>query len=1039
MPPQFKEVPAVAAFRRLPWLPKWIVGMVILALCYWAVVAQLAHVPEPGEPRRALFFTLLAFVALTVLNELMRPKPSIEDARPKGLGDFSFPTATEGRVVPLIWGLELLTGSNVIWYGDLKQEAITEKVKTGLWSSDRITKGFRYHVGVQFALCRGPGVVLKRVLIGDTEVFSGTVAGGARFDIDKIDLYGGDDLGSGGLQATCDFEGGTTTQAVNAYLDDPSRQQVVQPTVADTAPRYTGLSYVVAREFTSAAPLTTNAGAYVGNSTTVRPWKFEVQRFPGLFSGQTAGENIIGTDDCNPMNVIYEILTNDEWGFGFPDADIDVGAGSTFVKASDRLIAEVNGFGMVLDRAMKASDLMQEVQRQIDGVVFLNQRTGKWTVQLVRGPDDPEFGYDIDTVPQFTDGVVQTVRNFTRGSWEDTTNQIAVRFNKRADDYKLSYALAQDMANAQIQGGGTVLTATTVSAEVSYPGVKTSALAINLAWRDLRAQSFPLARATFVVDRSFWDLIIGEVVAWTNTKLGLVKLPMRITRIDFGKLEDNKMTVTAVQDVFEFAAASYGAPPTTGWNPPTTSLVAFPAAEQFAAECPRAILVRDPSFGGDDTISKVFTAARQQGTEVSFKIKQRNASGAPSGSFSDAGDVLAFMRIGELTSSLAAGTAVPTATITVTPTPDSQTAIESIFDDASTVQDLGVDLVQLILVGTEFMLVQKAAVNGGNVDLQNVYRGVLDSAQQAHAASTDVFLLFVGGGLTDTLFPDTNNVDIELRMRSSSAQFAGSVTTISLVMAKRAKRPYLPSEVSIDGTRYSAAVSLEGSGSGLDGFRNDYTWLRRDFQAADEVVALTDDGGSGLLANTEYQVELRADPDTADNLIGTGAFVTSSSPAIQFLRKLILHYSPSGVAGAEIRCIIRSQHDHASETDIGSRQTLIYDYTPTSALTSQFALGSLAATTISAVFTTAATGTFTLTIGTAFSTSDVEARVNGGSFSVIIAATGTTGTIVGITSGDTIECRHTVNDSGARTFLEIKDPSSVARAYGILHAGQAAS
>lgn len=1007
-----------------------------MSLCFWMIWAWATEKREPGEPQKAIWVTLILFVVTLVLNEYLRPKPNLENARPAGLGDFEFPTATEGRVVPLIWGQVQMSGPNVVWYGDLFQEAIMEKVKTGLWSSTRITKGFRYHVGVQMALCRGPDVVLKKVWVGDVEVFSGTVTSGNRFDINLPELFGGDDLGSGGLKTTCDFYGGSTTQAVNAYLDDPSRQQVAQATQPDTAPRYTGTCHVVARELTSAAPLVTNRGAYLGNSTTIKPWKFELQRFPPIFSGQSAGQHIIGGADCNPMNVIFETLTNTEWGFGFPASDVDIGAGSSFHLASSALITEANGFSMILDAATTAVDFLNELQRQIDGVLYLDHQTGKWKVQLAREAAHAQFGYDPNTVPQFTDSNVTEVKEFTRGGWEDTTNQITVEFDKRDDNYKLSFALAQDMGNALIQGGGTVVTVKPVSGNLAFPGVKNSALANRIAWRELRGQSYPLARATFVVNREFWDLTIGKVFAWTNAKLGFTKLPMRVTRIDYGRLQDNKMTVQAVQDVFSFAAASYGDPPATGWSPPVVSLVAFPATQQLAMECPRGILVRDPNFGGDDTVSKVFAAARRQGSEVAFRIKQRNAVGAPGGAFANAGDVLSFMRIGDLTSALAAGTAIPTATVTITPTPDSQTALESVFNDGATLADLGVDLVQLILIDNEFMLVQSAANSGGNVNLQNVYRGALDSAQMAHAAGADVYLVFVGAGVTDTTFPGTNNVDIELRMRSSSEEFSGSVTTISMTMANRSVRPYLPASLSYQGsgTPFNTPA-LEGSGSGLDGFGFNVDWRRRRFTTGDEVAEMLADNTP--ISGTEYRVWVFVNPDTTNVQVydsgwtTTKPLTTASSP----LGPRRLEIVNEAAAGTEIRVRIKARHDFFA-TDIESRYTLDHDVNPTSNLTSQFYLGGkLRANVVSNAYTAAAAGTFTVNIGSLFN-SQIQYRLNAGAFTNLTGYTpgvNTTGTIPGVAVNDTIEIRHQTNPaSPALTFLELQNPSAVSVAYGVL-------
>jgi hypothetical protein len=55
------------------------------------------------------------FVALVVASALA-PKPQSQP--PAGLGDITAPTAEEGREIPVLFGTRLLTGPNVVWYGD---------------------------------------------------------------------------------------------------------------------------------------------------------------------------------------------------------------------------------------------------------------------------------------------------------------------------------------------------------------------------------------------------------------------------------------------------------------------------------------------------------------------------------------------------------------------------------------------------------------------------------------------------------------------------------------------------------------------------------------------------------------------------------------------------------------------------------------------------------------------------------------------------------------------------------------------------------
>ncbi|KKM18799.1 hypothetical protein LCGC14_1662020, partial [marine sediment metagenome] len=300
----------------------------------------------------------------------------------------------------------------------------------------------------------------------------------------------------GGVQATVDFYPGNDNQTINGYLNDAARQ-LVSPMA--TIPAYNGVCGLVAREITGGTAVASDKGAYIGNSTNIDAWSVELQRFPAIFSGQSAGEHKVPAStglDCNPMNVIYEILTNLEWGLGFLSGEVDTGPGSSFLLSADTLRTEVNGWSMVLDKQIPASELLGEVERQVDGIVFLAQDTGTWKIKLARNDY---------TIPGLIllDETNSEFKDYQRATWEDTTNQLTVKFNKRADNYKESYAVAQDEANIIMQGAGSIDTGRVVSGNVAYPGCKLSSLASQLVWRSLRTRAYPLARCTFMVNRGF--------------------------------------------------------------------------------------------------------------------------------------------------------------------------------------------------------------------------------------------------------------------------------------------------------------------------------------------------------------------------------------------------------------------------------------------------------------------------------------------------------------------------------------------------------
>jgi hypothetical protein len=96
-------------------------------------------------------------------------------------------------------------------------------------------------------------------------------------------------------------------------------------------------------------------------------------------------------------------------------------------------------------------------------------------------------------------------------------------------------------------------------------------------------------------------------------------------------------------------------------------------------------------------------------------------------------------------------------------------------------------------------------------------------------------------------------------------------------------------------------------------------------------------------------------------------------------------------------------------------------------------LGILDDSIVSMTFTAPDTGSYDFEIGTALSTGAVEASVNGASFASVIAATNTTGTLMGVSAGDTIEVQHTQTGAGTTfTLLLVTPPTSTSGAYGVL-------
>lgn len=68
---------------------------------------------------------LIILVISYAISTALAPKPP--KPKPAAIEDFDIPVAEQGRPIPVIFGTVLITGPNVMWYGDLRTTAITVK------------------------------------------------------------------------------------------------------------------------------------------------------------------------------------------------------------------------------------------------------------------------------------------------------------------------------------------------------------------------------------------------------------------------------------------------------------------------------------------------------------------------------------------------------------------------------------------------------------------------------------------------------------------------------------------------------------------------------------------------------------------------------------------------------------------------------------------------------------------------------------------------------------------------------------------------
>lgn len=686
------------------------------------------------------WFAFIWWLITSVASALLF-KPRIENARPSGLDDFQVPTATEGRVIPVIVGKVKMGGPNVVWYGDLVTEAITEKVGSFLGiGGKKITKGFRYKLGVQMAVSRGPIDGHDRVWFGDKIIKSGESSGSIVFDDEEF--FGGESTG-GGAVFTMEFAPGSTTQAVNSYL----------ATQYSPTPAYLSTAYFTLSDG-SGGP------AYIGNAGSLRNFGFELFWYPNSL-GVTGGKERIG-DDANPICFLYElIVNNDDWGLEMSVTSVLL-TGSVedgnLIAVAEQIFDEGLGFSMVIDRAMEARELISEIERHVDGVFRLDLTDGKFKVILARPP--------VSAVPLLDESNVIELKNFYRGNWSETKNELRIGYADRAKEYASTYALDQDLANREIVGQRN-------TANLNFPGCKTALVANILVARELATFIFPLSKVTLTVNRDQYRIQRGDPFEFTWPDEGIVTQPYRVIKVRYGTDRAGTITLDGVEDVFRLETAGFVAPPPTGWTPPT-----FDAVNPLDARIWLPPAQLQTSVTTDPAL--VMLVARDGGLHLEYDIYV---------DFDGGGELADMQLTSEANSDWTPIADLDGAIFRDLDGPPHYTQTVSInglvdIEVATLIENGNTEIIEqapsnVFLIDDELMWYESVVDNGGGqVDLVLVHRGAFGTIPADHSDNARIWFPTLGGAL---LQPDTGTFSLlgSLRARVTPRTATGTLALAS--------------------------------------------------------------------------------------------------------------------------------------------------------------------------------------------------------------------------------------------------------------------
>lgn len=261
-------------------------------------------------------------------------------------------------------------------------------------------------------------------------------------------------------------------------------------------------------------------------------------------------------NQANPSWIIRDMLTNEEVGAKIPIDKIDI---PSFNVAYTTLTAEDFGLNFFFQGHEQIEARISEVLRHIDGVLYQDHSTGKIVLKLIREGETPKLTLDATSVrsvdlltrPDPTRLPTRQVVTYTRKTYNGMTCDSFSEFAGVQDTEDLGWAEATAVAEAHDSAGA--FTRGDISAEPkSFPGIISPALAFNVAQRELRIASAPRTSLELTLNPLTTRLYPGDTFKFTWPEYGMTEVIYRVLTVNYGVLTDSGVTVTAVEDIFQF-------------------------------------------------------------------------------------------------------------------------------------------------------------------------------------------------------------------------------------------------------------------------------------------------------------------------------------------------------------------------------------------------------------------------------------------------------------------------------------------------------
>jgi len=296
---------------------------------------------------------------------------------------------------------------------------------------------------------------------------------------------------------------------------------------------------------------------FFGLGPSIRPITAEItQSCPAAEIGDVSGLMQNGRD-VNPVSFLYQLLTNTQLGGSPKVPAIDL-ADWSIARAA--VAADGLGLSYRMQSRVKLSSVIDQVLQHIDGILYQEPTLGTLKIALNRDLLPNAI------VPKFTAADMLEPPEIEKTTWEATVSQARLTFSMRG--LAANGMTAQNVAVAKDPGLANDNQVDTLDDQIDT--VFDPLVANLLAARKLAIANTPLLKITQKFKRSADAMGLRPLSAFDfdYPEWGIVKIRCRVVSIDFGNLEDNAVSIVAIQD--RFVPAPIVAAPKPPLNIPVT-------------------------------------------------------------------------------------------------------------------------------------------------------------------------------------------------------------------------------------------------------------------------------------------------------------------------------------------------------------------------------------------------------------------------------------------------------------------------------------